>query len=122
MKKQFQKKLKEKLEKEREIIQRELQKFAKKDVRLKGDWDTRFPYFNGEAGGAKMEKAANEVEEYETLLPIEYTLETKLKNINLALGKIKRGEYGICEKCRKPINIARLKVCPEARTCLKCKI
>ena len=114
-------KLRQKLEKERVIIEGELKKFAKKDERLSGDWDTRFPHWGGEAGGAGLEKAADEVEEYSTLLPIEYNLELKLKNIDLALEKIKKGKYGMCEKCGKKIDEKRLKIYPEARICLKCK-
>ena len=114
--------LKEKLERERVAIEEQLKRFAKKDEKLKEDWDTIFPKFNGgEAGSAALEKAADEVEEYSTLLPIEHSLELKLKNIELALEKIKKGEYGICEKCGKEIPEERLKVSPESRFCLKCK-
>jgi len=114
-------KLKQKLEKEKAALVETLKSFAKKDKKLPGDWDTRFPHWNGETGGAALEKAADEVEEYSTLLPIEYSLETRFKNINLALEKIKKRKYGICEKCKKPIRIKRLKVSSEARFCLKCK-
>lgn len=110
-----------KLEEEKKFLENELKKFAQKDKKLKGDWDTRFPHFNGgEVGGAALEKAADEIEEYSTLLSIEYELETHLRNINLALEKIKKAKYGICEKCEKPIKIERLKVYPEARFCLRC--
>lgn len=116
------KKIKDKLEKEKVAIEEMLKKFAKKDEKLKGDWDTRFPKFNGgESGSAALEKAADEVEEYSTLLPIEYSLETRLRDINLALEKIKKGKYGICEKCKKPIDKERLEIYPEARFCLKCE-
>ncbi len=113
---------KEELEKKKAEIEKELGKFAEKDEKLKGDWDTRFPKFNGgEAGSAALEKAADEVEEYNTLLSLEYNLETRLKDLNLALEKIAKGKYGICEKCQKEISIDRLKVCPEARFCLECE-
>lgn len=125
------KELKEKLEREKAKIEEQLKRFAKRDEKLKGDWDTLFPHFNGEAGGSALEKAADEVEEYTTLLPIEYNLELRLKNIDLALEKIRkaaegeprqrRGKYGICEKCGKEIDEKRLKIYPEARFCLKCK-
>lgn len=114
-------KLKAKLEEEKTLIETELNRFAQESKKVKEDWDTRFPLFNGEAGGAALEKAADETEEYSTLLEIERGLETKLQNINLALKKIKEGKYGICEKCGKSIEIRRLKAYPEARTCLKCK-
>jgi DnaK suppressor protein len=120
MNKKLLQELEEKLKKEKKNLEEELKRFAKKDERLKGDWDTRFPHWDGEAGGAGLEKAADEVEEYEARLPVEYSLELELKNINLALEKIKKGKYGICEKCREKINEKRLKVYPEARFCLKC--
>jgi len=113
--------LKERLKKEREAVKNELQKFAKEDKNLKGDWDTRFPHFEKETSGSSLEKAADEVEEYEALLPVEFSLEKKLQDINLALEKIKKGKYGICEKCKKPISLERLKAFPAARTCKKCK-
>jgi len=114
--------LKEKLEKEKAIIEGQLKKFAKKDEKLPGDWDTRFPKFDGsEIGSAALEKAADEVEEYGNLLSIEHSFEIQLQNIDLALEKIKKDKYGICEKCKKEIPAERLKVSPEARFCLKCK-
>ena len=120
-KKFFLGKIKEILEKEKTAIEKQLKGFAKKDEKPTGDWDTRFPHWDGEAGSAGLEKAADEVEEYSTLLSIEYALETRLKNINLALEKIRRGKYGKCEKCGKAISKERLKVSPEARFCLKCQ-
>ena len=113
--------LKSKLEEEKTLIETELDRFAQKSKRTKGDWNARFPLFDGETGGSALEKAADETEEYSTLLEIERGLETKLQSINLALKKIKERKYGICEECRKSIEIRRLKAYPEARTCLSCK-
>lgn len=115
------KKFKEKLEAEKKAIEEELQRFATKDEKLKGDWDTKFPQFNGGAGGQTLEDEAEEVEEYVTRLPIEYILETRLKDINLALEKMQKGKYGKCEKCGKAIAKERLEICPEARSCIACK-
>ena len=113
--------LKKKLEQEKENIEKELTKFAEKDKNLKDDWDTRFPHHGGKSGSGSLEEEADEVEEYTTLLPIEYGLETKLKNINLALKKIEEGDYGKCEKCKEKIAEERLKAIPEASSCLKCE-
>jgi DnaK suppressor protein len=121
MKKSLLQKLKQKLEKEKAIIEKELKKIAKRDEKLPDDWDTIFPKFDSGESGLSLEEAADEVEEYETLLPIEYTLETELRDINLALEKIKKGRYGKCEKCQKEIPLDRLKASPEARFCLKCQ-
>ncbi len=109
--------LKQKLEQEKELLEKELGKFAKKDNKPSGDWDTKFPHFNG----SSMEEEADEVEEYETLLQIEHKLETRIKDINSALDKIKSGKYGVCEKCGKEIDKERLIAMPEAKFCLKCQ-
>ena len=115
--------IKQKLEKEKEKIEKQLEKFATKDEKLKGDWDTRFPRFNnGETGHSDLEQSADEVEEYTTLLPIEHSLEARLRNINSALEKIKKGEYGICEKCGGKIEAERLKAYPEVKNCSKCQV
>ena len=118
--------LKEKLEKEKIALEEQLSTFAKKDPHLKGDWDTKFPDFNGEFGGAALEQAANEVEEYDARLPVEFAFELRLRDINLALEKIKKAakgrcSYGKCEKCGKKIKKERLKIYPEARLCMKCQ-
>ena len=112
--------LKENVEKGKEHLEKELSSFAKKDDRPAGDWDTKYPHFDGGAGGEKLEQAADAVEEYVTLLPIEASLELKLQAVNSALKKIKKGNYGKCEKCKKTLDLERLKACPEAKTCLQC--
>lgn len=113
--------LKEKMEKEKISIEEELKKFASKDEKPKGDWDTKFPNLDSNAaGGSAMETEADEVEEYERRLPIEHGLELKLKDINSALEKIEKGGYGICEKCGKELEKERLKAIPEARFCQSC--
>ena len=117
IKKIFIKKIKNLLEEEKSKIENALQGFAKKDMKLKGDWGVPFPQFRG----SNLEEEADEVEEYENLLPIERSLENRLNDIDLALEKIKKGNYGKCEKCKSEISIARLKVAPEARFCMKCK-
>jgi len=40
--------------------------------------------------------------------------------IRKALAKMKIGTYGMCEVCKRPIDIARLKAFPQATMCLKC--
>ena len=113
-------KIKKRLEEEKITAEQELSKFAKKDVNLKGDWDTQFPDIGMETTDDVGEDVARKREEYERLLPIEYALEIKLKNIGLALKKIKKNKYGICEKCGKKIPEERLLAIPEARNCQSC--
>jgi len=109
--------LRQKLEEKKETLEKQLGSFAKKDKNVKGDWDTKFPEF----ADGELEEAASEVEEYSINLPIEFSLETRLRDINLAVEKIKKGKYGTCEKCSKKIPKERLKAFPEARFCMKCE-
>ncbi len=115
------KKLKDKLEKKKKEIEAKLRQIADKDPKIKGDWDLKFPKFNGKAGGGSLEEAADEVEEYVNLKPIEHSLELRLQEVNQALDKITQNRYGLCEGCQKPISLLRLKISPEAKCCLRCK-
>jgi DnaK suppressor protein len=45
----------------------------------------------------------------------------ELAEIDIALGKIKDGTYGICEMCEEPIGRARLEVKIFARYCIVCR-
>lgn len=110
--------LKQRLERERRELEDSLQKIAVKDPNLPGDWDTKFPQFEG--GAAHPEESASEVEEYDMLLDVEHNLEMRLKEVNDALEKIARGTYGICVKCGKEIPLARLQANPAADTCMTC--
>jgi len=112
--------LKKKLEKQKEVLEKELSQFAKKDENLEGDWDTKYPKADGATGSSALEDAADQVEAYVNFLPVEHDMELRLVDVNSALKKIKKGEYGKCENCGNNINIERLKVYPEARFCVKC--
>jgi DnaK suppressor protein len=110
-----------KLKSEKENIEKELSKIAIPNKNVPGDWQSKFPYGNGESGTASLERQADEVEEYTTRLPLEHNLETKLAAVNAAIGKIAKGTYGKCEKCGKNIPIERLDIFPEARFCIDCQ-
>jgi len=114
----LQKKLKKKLEQEKKRLTKDLSSFAKRDPKIKGNWMTRFPFLG--INRSHQDESAEKIEEYEKFLSIEYTLESRLKDIEEALEKIKKSAYGQCEKCQKKIEIKRLEVIPEARLCLKC--
>ena len=117
----FLKEQEEKLKAIKKQLEKQLSFFAKKDKKVKENWKSKFPEFDGsETGSSYFEVAQDEVEEYLNRLPLEYLLELKLKDVNLALKKIKEGNYGICEKCKKKIPKNRLKIQPEARFCLEC--
>lgn len=111
-------KLRDKLLAEKTELESQLKTFAKKDRAPAGDWDTIFPQMEGRS--ADQEENADEVEEYEKLLDIEYNLETRLKEVDGALERIENGTYGICAKCGKKIARERLEANPAAATCVKC--
>jgi|SRR3989344_2606212 len=58
---------------------------------------------------------------HEKTVVLEGQLKTDLKEIEKALEKIKKGTYGVCERCGKPIDVARLEVKPAAIYCMKCE-
>ena len=109
-------KFKNKLTEQKKELRTMLERFAKEDKKPKGDWDTRFPQFDG----GKLEEAADEVEEFDSLRSVEHSLELKLKKTNEALKKIKKDTYGKCEGCGNNIELKRLEVVPEAKKCKKC--
>jgi len=47
--------------------------------------------------------------------------EQELREINVTLGKMSTGDYGICEMCEDPIGFQRLKVKPHAIYCIDCR-
>ena len=45
----------------------------------------------------------------------------QIDQIDMALGKIDNGTYGICEDCGGEIPLARLEALPFATQCIECK-
>lgn len=44
----------------------------------------------------------------------------QLKEIEAALHRVQEGDYGVCDRCGKPIPERRLEALPWARFCLPC--
>jgi len=117
MDKKFIKEQEEKLEAQKTKLEGQLSSFAEKSKEVEGDWSAKMPDLDP---GKSLEEEADEVEEFGTRLALGKTLETELKKVISSLEKIKKGKYGICEKCGKPISQGRLKAYPQADTCIKC--
>src|SRR5487761_2738838 len=47
-------------------------------------------------------------------------LRSALHDIERALERVETGSYGVCERCGKPISIARLEAMPATTTCIAC--
>lgn len=106
-------KLREKdLLKQKKRLENELSQVARLS---KGRYQTIFPDI-----GSKEDESAQEVEIYEGNLASEKNLAQLLKNINHALSKFKKGNFGVCEICGQEIEKERLIAYPEAAECLKC--
>ena len=45
----------------------------------------------------------------------------ELREIDITLGKISNGDYGVCEMCEDSIGFQRLKVKPHAIYCIDCR-
>jgi DnaK suppressor protein len=118
MEKQTIEKFKQLLEQGKKEIEEQLESFTKKDPHIKDDYDADFPDLGTHQSTDEM---AQEVSMYESALPMEHALEQKLRDINLALEKMTKGTYGICENCNEKIPIERLETKPEAKLCVKCK-
>lgn len=58
---------------------------------------------------------------HEKTIILENQLKNDLKEIETAIAKIKKGTYGICERCGKAIDAARMEVKPSAIYCMKCR-
>ncbi len=61
------------------------------------------------------------VYEREKNLALVRRLESRLAAIDSALQAARMGKYGICERCARPIDPARLKALPETTLCVRCK-
>ena len=57
--------------------------------------------------------------EREKDLSIEQNVRDLLQKIDRALSRIDAGTYGICERCGKPIEKARIKALPYVDLCIK---
>ena len=107
-------KLKAKLEAEKILLQEELSGIARKNPKNPKDWEaasaeTSEPDFNDET--------ADRIEEFEERQAETIPLEKRLADVERALSHMASGNYGQCEICQVPIELARLEANPEARTC-----
>ncbi|OHA09183.1 MAG: hypothetical protein A3B37_01415 [Candidatus Sungbacteria bacterium RIFCSPLOWO2_01_FULL_59_16] len=102
---------------EKERLERELAAFARPDPKLEGDWDAVFPAaaeLSSTASRASQEEQADLREEYETAIAQEHALESRLAEVNRALGRIADGAFGQCRACGLPIADERLHANPAA--------
>lgn len=107
---------KTKLEKELKNLENELKTVGHKNPDNSKDWEPISNDIDEEASD-DVDMAEN-IENYERNTAILKPLEIQYNDVKHALDKIKKGTYGLCEICKKPIEAKRLEANPSARTCL----
>jgi RNA polymerase-binding protein DksA len=106
--------LRKRLLDEREQLQAQLSAieeatFSTSQSELSGE--VSFDDENADAGTFTFERERD--------LSIENNVRDLLKKIDRALARMDEGTYGICSRCGKPIEKARLKALPYADLCIK---
>lgn len=103
---QDKKKFKSLLEKEKKDLEEKLKKLT--DVDFGSDIDSG-------------EQESDEAEELAANIPLANTFRDRLGDINVALDKLEKGTYGVCESCGNKIEAKLLEVDPESKLCKNCK-
>lgn len=101
---------------EKKNLEEELSKFAKKNPQNPDDYETQF-----EDIGKDETDSSSEVASYSLNLTLEKTLEKSLRDVNKALDRITKKNYGICQYCKQEIDVKRLKARPTSSACVTCK-
>ena len=110
------KKVKEKLESERDVLLEELRDMGKLNTET-GEWEATpeemsFPE-------SDPNDLADRFEDFEARSSMLKTLEPRLSNILRALKNLNKESFGQCEVCKGDIEMERLDANPAARTCKK---
>lgn len=101
---------------EKQNLEAELSKFAKKNPHNPDDYEAQF-----EEMGNDESESTSEVVEFGLNLTLEKTLEKSLRDVNKALERIDNGTYGSCKYCNREIDVKRLKARPTSGACIACK-
>lgn len=110
------KKIKEKLEKERDVLVSEMKDMGKLNPET-GEWEAVPEEMNYVE--TDQNDMADRFEDFESKSSMMKVLESKLKSVLNALKGIGKESFGKCEVCKKDIELARLDANPAARTCKK---
>ncbi|MBI2594255.1 TraR/DksA C4-type zinc finger protein [Candidatus Curtissbacteria bacterium] len=105
------KKIRTKIENQRDAIAAKIKRLRREDP------------FSTEDRAIIMEPGTDAAQlfSHEQIAVLEEQLKHDLNEIESALTKMKKGTYGICERCKKSIDPKRLGAKPQAVYCLKCE-
>ena len=110
------KKIKEKLEKERDVLVEQMRDMGKLNTET-NEWEAT-PEDMGYVE-TDQNDMADRFEDFEAKSSMIKVLETRLQSILQAIKNIGKESFGKCEVCKKDIEQARLEASPSARTCKK---
>lgn len=77
--------------------------------------------FGSDTEGNTFDEEADEAEEFTNQLATNEAYKERVNEIDGALNRIRKGEYGTCEKCKGAISEAVLAIAPESALCGNCK-
>src|SRR3989344_1146353 len=106
-----------KLETEKKLLEKELEKVGRRNPDNLGDWEATPGLEDRDVSQADENTVADSIEEYEDNGAIVKILEDRYNDIKSGLDKIKHGTYGLCQICGKEIESDRLEANPSSRTC-----
>jgi RNA polymerase-binding transcription factor DksA len=108
---------KEKLQKERVLLEEELRSVGKNDTENPAEWKATSGEI--ETDSADENEVADKFEELEENEMIINQLEPQLNEVIAALVRIEQDKYGVCSVCGGAIERERLEANPSAKTCVK---
>ncbi len=107
---------KEKLNKEKTLLEEELSTVSRVNPSNANDWEATTTDI--EVDSADENEVADKMEELDENKAILDQLEPQLNEVRAALERIEAGTYGICEAHGEHIEKERLEANPSARTCM----
>jgi len=110
------KKIKEKLEKERDLLLEQMKDMGKMNPKT-GEWEVvqENPGFRE----SDQNDMADRFEDFEGKSGMMDVFEGRLNNILKALENLNKASFGVCKVCKKEIEAKRMEVNPAATTCKK---
>ena len=109
--------LQARLEKEAELLQKELSGLGSQNPNNPADWVPKKP--DGEEFGPDRNDNADIIEAEQENNAALNELEGRLNLVNAALARFEAGTYGTCEVSDEPIEYERLNANPAATTCMQ---
>jgi DnaK suppressor protein len=116
MNKRQQETLRKRLEARRAEIETDMSYMAAEMRSIGVDQDEE----NGSLGNHIADDGSN-VAEAERIVTVSEDLQQILVQVNGALERMNEGNYGVCQRCEKPIGAERLKAFPYVAYCIECQ-